>query len=343
MNWQVLKYSPAEVKRAGKLIRDPNCSAEDYFSSVLVLDNWRAAHAYPLHVIYVNLRRHAKNFPETIVAERLKRLDSIVRKLDRFQNMSLWTMQDLGGCRVIVPTMRQLYKIASDYEHSRILHFKKYEDDYLVHPKSSGYRSLHQVYQYHSDTSEVYNNNMLIEVQFRTHLQHSWATAVETLGLFTNQSIKSGQCDDETNRFFALVSSLFANEERSIAVPNTPNNVDETIKEIRELNQSGHYLAKLRAINVAANHIPTKSTEDIGYVILNVSLADRKLSMYYFKASEHSRALDYYQAIESRRSREKTDAVLVRTSSIRALKLAYPNYFADNSIFLDKVDKFLML
>lgn len=343
MSWQVLKYSPAEIKKAGKLIRDSNCSVEDYFSAVRILDNWRAAHAYPLHVIYVNLRRHAKNSPETIVAERLKRQDSIIRKLERFQNMSLWTMQDLGGCRVIVPTIRQLYKIASDYENSRILHLKKHEDDYIVHPKNNGYRSLHQVYQYHSDKSEAYNSNMLIEIQFRTYLQHSWATAVETLGLFTNQSIKSGQCDDETNRFFALVSSLFAIEERSPDVPNTPNNIVETIEEIRQLNQSGHYLEKLRAINVAANHIPTKSTENIGYVILKVSLPDRKLSMYYFKASDHSRALDYYQAIESSRSREKTDAVLVRTSSIRALKLAYPNYFADNTSFLDKVDKYLML
>ena len=45
------------------------------------------------------------------------------------------------------------------------------------------------VYQYKSDRIETYNRNMLIEIQFRTHLQHIWATAVETMGLFDRCTI----------------------------------------------------------------------------------------------------------------------------------------------------------
>ena len=47
---------------------------------------------------------------DIVVAERLKRLDSIIKKLEREPTMSLWTMQDLGGCRFIVPSVNEVYK-----------------------------------------------------------------------------------------------------------------------------------------------------------------------------------------------------------------------------------------
>lgn len=59
-----------------------------------------------MHVIYIHLRRLASNHTDVVVAERLKRLDSIINKLKREPSMSLWTMQDLVGCRFIVPTLR---------------------------------------------------------------------------------------------------------------------------------------------------------------------------------------------------------------------------------------------
>lgn len=60
------------------------------------------------------------NRPDIVVAERLKRLDSIINKLKREPNMSLWTMQDLGGCRFIVPTVNEVFLYAEKYKNSRI-------------------------------------------------------------------------------------------------------------------------------------------------------------------------------------------------------------------------------
>ena len=158
-----------------------------------IIDNWRAAHAFPLHIIYNHLRRMTSYDPDIVVAERLKRLDSIIGKLKREPTMNLWTMQDLGGCRVIVPRLSQVYRVANKFKTSRIRHKYKDEDDYIHQPRISGYRSYHLVFQYHSDKKDTYNRNMLIEIQFRTKLQHLWATAVETMGLFTNQALKAGQ------------------------------------------------------------------------------------------------------------------------------------------------------
>ncbi len=54
---------------------------------------------------------------------------------------------------------------------------------------------------------------MLIEVQLRTRLQHNWATAVETVGIFTGEALKSSQGNEDWQDFFRLVSTWFAHKE----------------------------------------------------------------------------------------------------------------------------------
>lgn len=53
--------------------------------------------------------------------------------------MSLWTMQDLGGCRFIVPTVSDVYTYANKYKNSRIRHKFVNSYDYISTPKKSGY------------------------------------------------------------------------------------------------------------------------------------------------------------------------------------------------------------
>ena len=60
---------------------------------------------------------------------------------------------------------------------------------------------------------ETYNKNMLIEIQFRTKLQHIWATAVEMMGIYTKSNLKSSKGNKDVLRFFVLVSSIFAKME----------------------------------------------------------------------------------------------------------------------------------
>ena len=55
---------------------------------------------------------------------------------------------------------------------------------------------------------------MRIELQIRTRLQHLWATAVETAGLYTKKSLKSGQGENGWLEFFMIVSSLFSFKEK---------------------------------------------------------------------------------------------------------------------------------
>lgn len=66
-------------------------------NAIDVVNNWRSSHGYPLNTFQMNLRKSARVLdPEADVAQRTKRLHSIATKLDRFPDMKLSQMQDVG-------------------------------------------------------------------------------------------------------------------------------------------------------------------------------------------------------------------------------------------------------
>jgi hypothetical protein len=76
--------------------------------------NWRLCRALPLNVIQAGLRARIRRMSlrDVIVAQRLKRFASIMNKLQREPNMELTQMQDLGGCRAILPDVASENTIA---------------------------------------------------------------------------------------------------------------------------------------------------------------------------------------------------------------------------------------
>jgi len=331
--WETPKYSKLEINKAGSIIADPFSTKEDRDNALIILNNWRAAHAYPLQVICSNLR--LRN-PNAIVVQRLKRLESITGKIERFPDMSLWRMQDLGGCRVIVDTIDQVYNAVNKYKNSRIRHTLKREYDYIQNPKKSGYRSYHMVYQFQSDKKETYNKNMLIEIQFRTKLQHIWATAVEMMGIYTKSNLKSSQGDEDILRFFMLVSSLFATKENTPVCPDTSEWTDELIGEIMLIEKRSNIIMKLKAINQAIQITEYNKNFYLRnrYYLLLLDYDEPSLNIYPFKQSDFELAAKSYSEIESAYT-GKIDTVLVSARSFETLKVAYPNYFVNISEFLN--------
>lgn len=55
--WEVPKYTKYEINKAGKIIADPFSTPKEREEALVILNNWRAAHAYPLQVICSNLRQ----------------------------------------------------------------------------------------------------------------------------------------------------------------------------------------------------------------------------------------------------------------------------------------------
>lgn len=264
--WEIPKYSKKKIDKAGKIIANQNSLSEEEKEALNILNNWRSSHAYPLQVITNNLRRNNSN---AIVVQRLKRLDSITSKLKRFPEMSLYRMQDLGGCRVIVDSIEHVYESLEKYKTSRIRHILKRENDYIQNPKTSGYRSYHIVYQFHSDDKETYNKNILIKIQFRTHLQHIWATALETIGIYTKTALKASMENKDILRFFVLVSSVFAKMENTPIYPNTPDDYNTLISEIRKIDNKLYIVSRLSALSVAIKHANETYNKGKGYYLYN--------------------------------------------------------------------------
>lgn len=326
--WEVPKYSKREINNAGTIIADSSSSKKERDNALIILNNWRAAHAYPLQVICSNLR--SRN-PNAIVVQRLKRLDSITGKIERFPKMELYRMQDLGGCRVIVDNIEQVYEAIDNYKNSRIRHILKREYDYIKEPKPSGYRSYHMVYQFHSDTKETYNKNMLIEIQFRTRLQHIWATAVEMMGIYTQSNLKSSQGNEEILRFFTIASSLLAKQEKMPVCPKTSDNIHALVEELKTLNNKHRIISTLSGLRLAIDYTEKKMNNKNIYYVIVLDYSIMKVKVYNFKSSELEIATQAYAQIEKE---PKKNVVLVSANSFKTLKEAYPNYFADISGFI---------
>lgn len=342
--WKVPEYTKSQINEAGQIMRNPNATNKDVLYALKIIDNWRAAHAYPMHIFYMNLRRNVKSHPDIIVVERLKRLNSIVDKLRRETGMELYRMQDLGGCRMVLPSLDEVYEYSKKFKDSKIRHEPKSPKDYIQDPKKSGYRSLHLIYKFKTNTpdKQIFNQYpMLIELQFRTHLQHIWATAIETIGLFTHQDLKSGQGSEEFKRFFVLVSSLFAIRENCPIVPGTIRDEKELVSEIQRIDTQCHILDLLSAINAVVESEQENLAGKKGYFILLLNYKERILRKKYFKPIEFELANKTYSELESNPNNIYDDIVLVGASSFSAVKDAYPNYFMDISEFVRLVKGYL--
>lgn len=212
MPFAVPLYSRKKVNDAGEaLVRYYEADSFDisllrgFWDALDVINNWRASHSGPLLAMRMLLTRQAKSIDnEVLIAQRIKRLASIELKLARFRTMKLSQMQDIGGCRAIVGTVRQVQELAESFKRSRTKHYLDHVDDYIDTPQHSGYRGIHLIYRFNSNKL-IECNGLKIEVQLRSTLQHAWATAVETVGTFTRQALKSSRGEAEWLRFFELM------------------------------------------------------------------------------------------------------------------------------------------
>lgn len=331
-HWDTPQYSKRQINNAGKALSKQDIGEIEKQEALEIVNNWRSSHAYPLSVITNNLRRNNKN---ALVVQRLKRLDSITSKLKRNSTMELYRMQDLGGCRVIVDTIDDVYNAEKQFEHSSARHIKKGFKDYIQNPKTSGYRCFHAIYKYHSDKVDTYNKNMLIEIQFRTKLQHIWATALETMGLYEKQNFKASQGDENVLRFFMLMSSIFALVEGTPVCPDTSDDFQTLVHEVQALNKKNKIFEKLHGISSTVKKVSNHTHGNAKYFLLKLEVAPEQTTLYTaaFPAKDLPVATKIYNDIEQQHN-DNIDVVLVSANDVNALKTAYPNYFADISSFL---------
>lgn len=343
MAWTDPEHSPEEVNAAGRKLAQLTfpVNTMDGHEALNVINNWRASHAYPLNTFQITLRRKAKKIErEILVAQRIKRLDSIHRKLADKKTMRMSQMQDIAGCRVIFNKNDSIAKLVKDYKASMFDHQFRGEKDYIAEPKSDGYRCHHIVFQYKGTLSTRQYDGLRVEIQIRTQLQHAWATAVEAVGIFTKQALKSNQGNQDWLRFFALMGTAIAAMEGCNSVPGTPTEKLELVNEITSLSDKLNVGQILQMYNATISTIG--SAKDAKYFLLQLDPDEGKITVRRFKAKESAEANRQYTKLESEvPDGSGLQVVLVSVENINALKRAYPNYFLDTNTFAKLVKQVL--
>ncbi|WP_047416049.1 RelA/SpoT domain-containing protein [Cellulophaga sp. Hel_I_12] len=340
MAWSVPQNSRREVNRAGLTLMNEDSTEVELNHAFSVINNWRTSHHFPLNTFQIRLRREAKKIDDNcLIGQRIKRLTSIKSKLERIRGLNLAQIQDIGGCRAIVESMESLEKLTNIYT-SRFSRGLKHElctiDDYVFDkPRFTGYRSIHLVYKYASDKSKDYNN-LKIEIQLRTFLQHAWATAVETIDSFTNQNLKLGGGEKDWKRFFSLISSVIALREGTPIVPETPNNLEELRTEIIKLEKKLDVIHTLEGFSAALKFTTESGKIKSGFFILQLDPIAKIVNISSFPSGSKGlrEASEAYLVIEKENQFNQKNIVLVSSDTLETLKLTYPNYYADTSRFI---------
>ncbi|WP_155011690.1 RelA/SpoT domain-containing protein [Klebsiella variicola] len=335
-----LGCSRKEVSRAGERLVGCFRHKQTYDDKdVQILHDWRMCHMYPLEQLTKYLEREAKAVnSNAIISSRIKRLPSIVEKLARFPSMQLGRMQDLGGCRAIVDNIEQVYAIKEKILSLTFKHKLHKVHDYISVTKESGYRSLHII---HSFQNQKYTdlNGLKIEMQVRTAIQHSWATAVEMVGIFRRESLKSSLGDARWLRFFILVSELFYRIESKDPTLNKSHNVISL--ELKLLSQELNVHSVLNAFSQIAEHITKSKLYDSGYCVIVVNTNKKHISVTSFSNQMIKRASEFYMKEEKKCAENKHQvAAMVSVNSINDLKAAYPAFFLDTKTFLNNLSRF---
>jgi hypothetical protein len=344
LGWEYPQFSRAEVNRAGDTLSAPEgIDIAKAGNAWRVFSNWRSSHSYPLNHFQTVLRQKAKRIQSSaIIAQRLKRAESIVLKLSCEKNMKLSQMQDIGGCRAVLNNIHNVQELARSFNNSRWEHKLHNSKDYLVSPKDSGYRGIHLIYRYCNPAREHYEG-LRIEIQLRTELQHHWATAVELVQAYTMQSLKKSSGDKSWLRFFRLMGTYIAIKEGTAPVPDTPVDQEELRRELFEAIRDTHAIPELSSYRNFTNI--TKEYNVHGkYFLIVTDYKAKQVKYQGFGADQLVQAQEAYLNIEQKiRDDKKKNAVLVSVDNIKHLRRAYPNYFSDASSFVALVREALGL
>lgn len=201
--------SKSRVDRAGRVLRKyAQASAElldegEVTQAWQVLREYRTGFAKPLAIANMGLRSYVRTATQDsnlAPVQRLKQPRRIMEKLARL-TIRLSQMEDMGGCRVVLPDLDAVRRVAQRIEASgRIV----WCNDYNAEPQPTGYRAFHIVSRYDSH---------LIEIQLRTPRQQSWAEHVEDLDGMLGTTLKDGGGPEQLKKYLGLASAVYAVED----------------------------------------------------------------------------------------------------------------------------------
>lgn len=183
-----------------------------------VITDFRAAHGYPMTKVRYGLRSMVRTEEaQEVIAQRLKRVPRIIRKLQRTVGTTsgrtaLARLEDIGGVRAVLKDGRELDRVRRRIERNWKDAFRREPRDYIAYPKPVGYRAVHFV---------VIRDGRAIEVQLRTRGQQQWADAAESADARLAQrgvNLKDGEGPQEMLAYFSAAGDLIHRREYGLPI-----------------------------------------------------------------------------------------------------------------------------
>ena len=199
---EILSFSSiGEIDRIGQQF----CKKPFAKSLVELVQKYRRYRMRCMHtgldlLVQAGLPRHA------LISARLKRLDTIQRKISRKNSdFRLGRLDDIVGIRVVCESIESASCLSS-----RIKQMDEFyrEKNYVEssHPAGTGYRAIHHIIRFEQALSGDKSIPVRFEIQVRTFLQNQWEIWSESHG----EATKIGQGDVVTARKLRIVSERVA-------------------------------------------------------------------------------------------------------------------------------------
>jgi putative GTP pyrophosphokinase len=243
-------------------------------------------------------------------------------------------MDDVAGCRLIFKSLNDLYEFRASFHRARFNHKRRNADDidkydYIKSPKDTGYRGVHDVYEY--DVNSVVGKalaGLYVEIQYRTLVQHAWATAVEVIGFITESQPKFQQGDTRYEDAMRMASEILAraHENSKGSLPNVSDR--NLVARFLELDKELGLIKVLRGLNAADRVVSSKRN-----AILIFAEGKPLEVKQYRDAPDALRAL-----FELEKQMPDYDIVLVRADTSEDVRLAFKNYFSDARDFIHLIE-----
>lgn len=188
------EISKTQVDRLGDRLRKGTITDSD----LRLLDQYRRSFTEAYETVAHGIRNRLGLEPTGRPA---KSTSSITEKLRR-ESIRLSQIQDIAGCRVIIPDI-------SEQDHLVASLVELFPQNTVIDRRerpSHGYRAVHVI---------VRSKKKLVEIQVRTALQQEWAEVSEKLSDLIDPGVKYGGGNEVAVNLLAAASDLVAVQEES--------------------------------------------------------------------------------------------------------------------------------
>lgn len=331
--------SRKRLNKAGDAARKDQMTDDDE----IIIERWRASHKAVLNTFQALLRKRVEKLGLTVtVATRHKRKNTIFDKLTRIKDMKLSRMDDIAGCRLIFKSIQDLEKFREDmHSNSRFKHAlvnEKDKYDYIKEPKSTGYRGIHDIYKYEANSKQGKEiKGLYVEIQYRTLVQHAWATTIEVIGQITPSQPKFERGDPRYREAMRLASEILARAHENKNGPYPKKTSKEILDEFVTIDREINVMKKLKSLEIS--RIKDRLVKSIGKGVFDQINMLLILSEEMELIIEQKRNSDSLKRLfELEKNMPDKDIVLVGSTAYNDVETAFRNYFLDATDFLSLME-----